>query len=152
MRSGSVSPSGTRVYGLAADLAAASAIASGSGSTETSGGASRAAASGSLSPCPVTTQTTRRPRSSGRAFTAAVGEGEDVRRSVELLGDLEGRRLLSLDPERVQGIDQDVGAARRQLPRGVERRVEAASHLEYAAAERPRLGELPRGDGPGRRQ
>src|SRR5918996_918435 len=55
--------------------AAASAIASASGSTSTGGSAWRSTASGSLSPCPVTTQTTRSPR--GDSFSTAASPAAD---------------------------------------------------------------------------
>src|SRR5262249_58203862 len=51
---------------------ATAAIASGSGSTATGGGVSRSTASGSLSPWPVMTQTTRVPGASPAGPSAAA--------------------------------------------------------------------------------
>src|SRR5207244_8521955 len=75
---------------------------------------------------------------------ASVGQRENVRRSAELLGDLEGDRLLALAPERVQGVHERVRTALGQLECGLECLTEASAHLEEPRAERTRLPELPR--------
>ncbi len=75
-----------------------------------------------------------------------VGQGEHVRCRAELLDDLERGRLLSLEPVRVQRVDEDVSASGGELPRGRERLVEGSSYFEHARAERARLRELGRRD------
>ncbi len=77
---------------------------------------------------------------------AAVREREHVGRAAELLDDLERRRLLALDPVRVERVDEHVRAALGELAGSCERLVEAAAHLEHPRADSARLGELRRRD------
>ena len=80
----------------------------------------------------------------GRGVAAStVREDECVRRAAELLDDLQHRGLLPGAPVRVQGVDEHVGSAARELLGRCERGVEVASHLEHDRAQHPRLGELP---------
>ena len=60
----------------------------------------------------------------------------------ELLADLEGGRLLPLDPIRVDGVDQLDRVALGQLADDPERVVEVAADRDHARAVHQRLGEL----------
>src|SRR6185312_16460253 len=79
----------------------------------------------------------------------AVWEREHSRRPAELLDELEGRRLLTLEPVGVERVDEHVSPTLRQPASRVERLVERAPHLQDAGAERAGLSELPQRNGAG---
>ena len=64
----------------------------------------------------------------------------------ELLVDLERGGLLTLDPERVDRVDQRDRVAAGELADDLERLVEVAAQRDDARAVHQRLGELARGD------
>src|SRR6185436_10266767 len=77
---------------------------------------------------------------------ASVREREDVGRTVQLLDDLERGGLLPLEAERVERVDEDMGARRLELLRLLERLFEVRAHL-HLRADGVRLRELAAGDG-----
>ena len=64
----------------------------------------------------------------------------------ELLVDLERGRLLALEPERVDRVDERDRVAAGELADDLERLVEVAAQRDDARAVHQRLGELARGD------
>ena len=70
------------------------------------------------------------------------GSAEHVRDAAELLHDLDRRRLLALDPVRVQRVHEHVRAAPLELARGGERLVEGPADPMTRAPRASRLGEL----------
>ena len=73
---------------------------------------------------------------------------ERVRRLAELLGDLEGGRLLALDPVRVDRVDELDRMAVGERPDDLERLVEVAAQGDHPRTVHQRLGELADRDPP----
>src|SRR5436309_2935271 len=101
------------------------------------------ARSGSFRPWPVRVQTTVSPRATRPPSTARSRPATGVAEAVD---DLEGGRLLTLEPVGVHGVDQRDGVLGGQLPDDGEGLVEVALDLDHLGPVDQRLGQLAEGD------